>query len=355
MDQRGKISAVIDVGVRENHAVDARHRKREIAVAFKRVAAASLVQAAVEQESLSCRLDVVHGSSDRLGGTPKCDLAFDYNHYTMRAAVLFLACVPALLLAQKKPVTLETMEEAARLAPQGPGNPVAWAPGWKTVSLSAGPAKLMIYDAAIGIVQRSDRHGRDGFGCRRSPHAGRIRVPSTGKTGACVKRRCNGRVRRILYSTGGDVFRHSSPIPDNWTQLTKTPSAERDPKLSPDGKSVAFRRAWDLYTLDIASKRETRLTTGGSDTLRGTLRNGGLDWVYPEELDLGTAFWWSPDSKSIAYLQFDISHEPSILTRICAGRVRSMSPSAIRRRARIIRMFGWVWSPRVAGVPAGWT
>jgi dipeptidyl-peptidase-4 len=61
-----------------------------------------------------------------------------------------------------------------------------------------------------------------------------------------------------------------------------------------------------LYTLDIASKRETRLTTGGSDTLR----NGGLDWVYPEELDLGTAYWWSPDSKSIAYLQFDTSAEP---------------------------------------------
>jgi dipeptidyl-peptidase-4 len=61
-----------------------------------------------------------------------------------------------------------------------------------------------------------------------------------------------------------------------------------------------------LYTLDIASKRETRLTTGGSDTLR----NGGLDWVYPEELDLGTAYWWSPDSKSIAYLQFDLSREP---------------------------------------------
>ena len=38
--------------------------------------------------------------------------------------------------------------------------------------------------------------------------------------------------------------------------------------------------------------------------------NGGLDWVYPEELDLSTAFWWSPDSKSIAYLQFDSSREP---------------------------------------------
>ena len=30
----------------------------------------------------------------------------------------------------------------------------------------------------------------------------------------------------------------------------------------------------------------------------------------PRKLELGTAFWWSPDSKSIAYLQFDTSREP---------------------------------------------
>ncbi len=49
-----------------------------------------------------------------------------------------------------------------------------------------------------------------------------------------------------------------------------------------------------------------RLTANGSDTLL----NGQLDWVYPEELALGTAHWWSPDGKYIAYLQFDVSHEP---------------------------------------------
>jgi hypothetical protein len=42
-------------------------------VSFKRVAAASLVQTAVEKESLSGRLDVVHGPGNRLSGTPKSD------------------------------------------------------------------------------------------------------------------------------------------------------------------------------------------------------------------------------------------------------------------------------------------
>ena len=88
--------------------------------------------------------------------------------------------------------------------------------------------------------------------------------------------------------------------------MTQTPEPERDPKLSPDNRFVSFRRGPDLYTIDVASKAVTRLTTSGSDTLL----NGQADWVYPEELDLDTAHWWSPDSRSIAYLQFDIAREP---------------------------------------------
>ncbi len=58
--------------------------------------------------------------------------------------------------------------------------------------------------------------------------------------------------------------------------------------------------------MNLATGKETRLTANGS----ATLRNAGVDWVYPEELDLGTAYWWSPDSHSLLYLQFDVSPEP---------------------------------------------
>jgi dipeptidyl-peptidase-4 len=58
--------------------------------------------------------------------------------------------------------------------------------------------------------------------------------------------------------------------------------------------------------MELATHKETRLTSNGSETLR----NGETDWVYPEELALGTAYWWSPDSRSIAFLQFDVSREP---------------------------------------------
>jgi dipeptidyl-peptidase-4 len=219
----------------------------------------------------------------------------------MRAAVLFLACA-SLLPAQKKPITIETMEEAARLAPQGPGNPVAWAPGGKQFLYRQG-RELVIYDPATrSSKDLIDTSALDSAAVRPAPAESR---PFDWENRRVREAPVQWSGNQVLYSTGGDVFVVQTDT-GKWTQLTKTPVAERDPKLSPDGKLVAFRREWDLYTLDIASKRETRLTTGGSDTLR----NGGLDWVYPEELDLGTAFWWSPDSKSIAYLQFDTSAEP---------------------------------------------
>ncbi|HVB85607.1 MAG TPA: S9 family peptidase, partial [Candidatus Dormibacteraeota bacterium] len=74
-----------------------------------------------------------------------------------------------------------------------------------------------------------------------------------------------------------------------------------DPKFSPDGKWVSFVRGWNLWIANVATGQLHQLTTGGSEALR----NGDLDWLYPEELDCSTAYWWSPDSSKIAYYQMD--------------------------------------------------
>jgi dipeptidyl-peptidase-4 len=111
--------------------------------------------------------------------------------------------------------------------------------------------------------------------------------------------------RRLLVLAAGDLFIVDSEK-GSFEALTHTTDDERDPELSPDNKYVSFRRAHDLYVIDVKSRAITRLTNDGSDTLL----NGELDWVYPEELELGTAHWWSPDSRAIAYLQFDVSREP---------------------------------------------
>jgi dipeptidyl-peptidase 4 len=74
-----------------------------------------------------------------------------------------------------------------------------------------------------------------------------------------------------------------------------------DPKISPDGKYVSFVRDHNLWLVRVADGEVSAFTTGGSEEIR----KGELDWVYPEELDLTTAYWWAPDSSAIAYLEMD--------------------------------------------------
>jgi dipeptidyl-peptidase-4 len=78
-------------------------------------------------------------------------------------------------------------------------------------------------------------------------------------------------------------------------------SCDDDPKFSPDGKWVSFVRESNLYVLSVANGEVRKLTAGGSEEIL----KGELDWLYPEELDSNTAYWWSPDSSKIAYYEMD--------------------------------------------------
>ena len=74
---------------------------------------------------------------------------------------------------------------------------------------------------------------------------------------------------------------------------------------SPDSSKVAFTRGNDLWVKDIASGTETRLTFDGNDLIL----NGYASWVYYEEIfgraSKYRAFWWSPDSRKLAFYRFD--------------------------------------------------
>lgn len=74
-----------------------------------------------------------------------------------------------------------------------------------------------------------------------------------------------------------------------------------DPQLSPDGKRLAYVKGYDLFVRDLASGRERRLTSGGSERLT----RGLAEFVAQEEMSRFSGFWWSPDSTSIAYEEAD--------------------------------------------------
>jgi dipeptidyl-peptidase 4 len=220
----------------------------------------------------------------------------------MKSRRIFSLLICALpLAAQKKPITIDTVLEQARGGRGGGGGRVLWAPNGKKFAHLQG-SRVMLYDLATKSESELLSLEPLEKAAVPVPEAQRFDWQNRRVSESSFEWSASG--QQLLLSVRGDLFLYTLDS-HKWDQLTATSDAERDPKLSPDGTRVAFRRDHDLYTLEVASKKVTRLTDDGGSTLL----NGELDWVYPEELDLGTAYWWSPDSRHIAYLQFDTTRE----------------------------------------------
>jgi dipeptidyl-peptidase 4 len=120
-----------------------------------------------------------------------------------------------------------------------------------------------------------------------------------------------GRHAAPLYqwAPAGDAILFEGPTSLAWYDLKSQSSRLlisgsqdlADPQISPDGKFVSYVRDHNLWVVSVADGKEHALTQGGTEEVR----KGELDWVYPEELELTTAYWWSPDSSSVAFLEMD--------------------------------------------------
>jgi dipeptidyl-peptidase-4 len=81
-----------------------------------------------------------------------------------------------------------------------------------------------------------------------------------------------------------------------------------DPRFSPDGESVSFIREHGLAVVRLKEPR-TPMTIVAPAPNKTTL-NGEVDWVYEEELDVRSNYFWSPDSKRLAYLEINEAAVP---------------------------------------------
>ena len=102
----------------------------------------------------------------------------------------------------------------------------------------------------------------------------------------------------------------ATTAPNKYADFPIKPEGAVNLTFSPDSTKLAFTRANDLWVVDIASGEETRLTTDGTETVM----NGYASWVYYEEIfgraSHYRAFWWSPDSQTLAFYRFDDSEVP---------------------------------------------
>ncbi|MDQ2680294.1 MAG: DPP IV N-terminal domain-containing protein [Candidatus Eremiobacteraeota bacterium] len=105
--------------------------------------------------------------------------------------------------------------------------------------------------------------------------------------------------RTLLFVQAGDLY----TIDLRTRRMSKVALEVSDPQWSPASDRIAYVHGEDLYVARLGPhERIMRLTKGG---VENQLLNGDLDWVYPEELGTEHGFAWAPDGHRIAYLHFD--------------------------------------------------
>jgi len=139
----------------------------------------------------------------------------------------------------------------------------------------------------IGVQPISISGNRFGYRIRSKTGSEIILVdPARGTRAICSSEtdRCGGAIddRELSRLRGGDA--RVAPKPE---------------VVSPDGKRAAFIRGYNLWVRDVASSRETQLTTDGAKDFGYATDNAG--WVRSDRPILV----WSPDSKKIATFQQD--------------------------------------------------
>jgi dipeptidyl-peptidase-4 len=108
-----------------------------------------------------------------------------------------------------------------------------------------------------------------------------------------------------------------------------------DAKLSPDGRYVTFIRDHALWLTSTATGATHRLTPAGFEDFR----EAEADWPYHNELGLRTAYWWSPDSSQIAYLETDDRATGKYTLRSADGHESTIAYPLPGSRLPVVRVF----------------
>jgi dipeptidyl-peptidase-4 len=95
--------------------------------------------------------------------------------------------------------------------------------------------------------------------------------------------------------------------------FTGTASGD-DPKFSPDGSCVSFIRDHAISVIHLRAPGMPAVAVAPvpstSASKEQSILNGEVDWVYEEELDTRSNYFWSPDSKNLAYLEMNETAVP---------------------------------------------
>jgi dipeptidyl-peptidase 4 len=218
------------------------------------------------------------------------------------AAAVAFAAVP--VNAQKAPLTVERIFAHGPLTGTGPEG-LTWSPDGKHLTyLDSG--ELIDLDPATGkphiLVSRAKFAALSGGSDSEQDRDHRDRYKMAGYLWAPDS-------KHLLFDSSGRLWLYDL---GNGTgiQVGFTGAASGDdPKFSANGQAISFVRNHGLSVV-----RPGDLNIPGAFPIASapnpTTMNGEVDWVYEEELDVRSNYFWSPDSKNIAFLQMNETEVP---------------------------------------------
>jgi len=205
--------------------------------------------------------------------------------------------------APAKPLTVEAIFAHGPLIGQPPSG-LTWSPYGKHLTYLDG-GELVELDAASGkphiLVSRAKLASLSGQNASETDKDHRERYKMASYLWAPQS-------DHLLFDSAGRLWMYDLK---NGTGIevgfTGTRSGD-DPKFSPSGEFISFIRDHGLAVIRL--KDPGSPTTPLAPAPKDGITNGEVDWLYLEELETRSNYFWAPDSKSIAYLQMNESAVP---------------------------------------------
>lgn len=113
--------------------------------------------------------------------------------------------------------------------------------------------------------------------------------------------------KHLLFDRDGQLWLYNLAS-NTGVAFAATPGENAvDPKFSPKGERISYVRKHNLYIRPISGESEKQLTEDKDPNVL----NGEVDWVYAEELDVRSNYFWSPDESKVVFMQMNETPVPT--------------------------------------------
>ncbi len=219
------------------------------------------------------------------------------------AIILSIGSIALVAQPAQKPLSVDAIYGHGSLTGGGPEQ-LTWSPDGKHLTYldsgqlidldpASGRPHVLVSRAKLAPLTHDDASEKDRDHRRRYKMASYIWAPDS---------------QHLLFDSDGHLWIYDLAN-STGAEIGYSGSASGDdPKFSPDGKSISFLRDNGLTVVRLRESGTPAIAVAPSNS--PDILNGKVDWVYNEELETRSNYFWSPDSTRLAFLQMNETAVP---------------------------------------------